>query len=80
MDQDQTAPLGAVWSGIILFASMNISSLKFTWINAADIKSKQHFQDKKIVVEYLLSQNTDFNQVQNIIYKGLYKQKPIHLY
>ena len=39
MDQDQTAPKGAVWSGFIMFDSMIESSLKCTWIYAADVKT-----------------------------------------
>ena len=35
MDPDLTAPLGAVWSGFIVFASMKKSSLKCTWLFAA---------------------------------------------
>ena len=34
-------------SGSIAFASMIKSSLKYTWIYAADIKSKQQYQDYK---------------------------------
>ena len=33
-------------SGFILFASMKKFSLKCTWTYAADIKSRQHFQNK----------------------------------
>ena len=36
MDPDHTAPLGAVWSGFIVFAPMIKLSLKWTWIHAAD--------------------------------------------
>ena len=36
-----------LWSGFIMFASMIESSLKWNWIYAADVKSRQHFQDKK---------------------------------
>ena len=46
MDPDQAAPKGAVWSGSIVFASMRNSSLKWTWVNAADVKSRLHFQYK----------------------------------
>ena len=35
MDQDQTASLGSVWSGIILFVPMKKSSLKCIWKYAA---------------------------------------------
>ena len=48
MDPDQTAPKGAVWSGFIVFASMVKSSVKYTWIYALDIKSRQHFKTKSI--------------------------------
>ena len=44
MDPDQTAPFGADWSGFILFASMKNSSLKTTWVYAADLKSRRNFQ------------------------------------
>ena len=43
--------LGAVWSGSILFASVIKSSLKGIWIYAEDVKSRQHFQDKNLLVE-----------------------------
>ena len=33
-------------SGVLLFASMNKFSLKYMWIYAADVKNRQHFQDK----------------------------------
>ena len=33
----------------ILFASMKKSSLKCTWISAAEVKSRQHFHAKKIM-------------------------------
>ena len=49
MDPDQTAPFGAVWSGFIVFASMIKNSLKCIWINAADVKSRRHFQDKNVL-------------------------------
>ena len=48
VDPDQTAPMGAVWSGSIVFATMIKSSLKSTWIYASDVKSR-HFQDKTIL-------------------------------
>ena len=34
-------------SEFIVFASIMKSSLKWTWVYAADIKSRQHFHDKK---------------------------------
>ena len=37
MDSDQTAPLGAVWSGFILFAFMIEISLKCILIDAANV-------------------------------------------
>ena len=43
MDQNQTAPSGAVCSGFIVFASLIKSSLKSIGIYAADVKSR-HFQ------------------------------------
>ena len=39
--------LGAVWSELILFTIKIKSSLRCTWINAADLKSRLHFQDKR---------------------------------
>ena len=51
MNPDQTAPKGAVWSGFIWFTSMKKSSLKCTWIYAAEVKSRQHFRDKRILAE-----------------------------
>ena len=44
MNQDQTAPKGAVWSAFIVFAS--VISLECIYIYAADIISRQHFLDK----------------------------------
>ena len=37
MDPDQTAPLGAVWSGFLVFASGIEISLECIWIYAADL-------------------------------------------
>ena len=50
MDPDQTDPLGAVWSGFIVFVSMIKSSFKSTWMYVAEIfkKSRRYFQDKNI--------------------------------
>ena len=48
MVPDQTAPLGAVWSGFILFASLKKSSLMVTWIYVADIKADYIYRTKKI--------------------------------
>ena len=48
MEPDQT-PYWAVWSGFIVFPSMIKSSLKWAWIYAADVKSRQYFQEKKFV-------------------------------
>ena len=47
MNPDQTAPVGAVWSGFIVFVSMIKSNLKWIWIYAADVTSR-YFQDKNI--------------------------------
>ena len=44
VDQDQTAPIGAVCSGSILFASILNFSVKFRQLFAADDFSKRHFQ------------------------------------
>ena len=44
VDPDQTAPLGAVWSGSTLFAYMQNVSLKSMQEDAADDISRQHFQ------------------------------------
>ena len=43
-DPDKIAPLGSVWSGFIVIAStiMIKASLNYTWMSAADVKSKQH--------------------------------------
>ena len=40
----------SVWSGFIMFAYMVKSSRKRTWIYAADVKRRPHFQDKNIGV------------------------------
>ena len=50
MDQDQTAPLGAVGSGSTLFAYMQIVSL-----NAADDISRRHFQMQIFLALYGLN-------------------------
>ena len=50
MDPDQTAPKGAVWSEPLLFAYMKKSNMKCTWIYAADVKGRLHFQDKIVFV------------------------------
>ena len=44
--------------GLIVFASMIKSSLKCTLIYEADVKSRQHFQDKNIVTGSALSMFT----------------------
>ena len=44
VDPDQTAPLGAVWSGSTLFAYMQNVSLKSLQEDAADDISRLHFQ------------------------------------
>ena len=44
MDPDQTAPLGAVWSGSTLFAYMQSVSLKSLQEDAAEDISRRHFQ------------------------------------
>ena len=43
-----TASLTLVWLGFIVFACMIKSSLKCTWLYAADVKSSQHFLEKKM--------------------------------
>ena len=43
VDPDQTAPLGAVWSGSTLFAYMQNVSLKSLQEDAADDISRRHF-------------------------------------
>ena len=58
MDLDQTTPKGSVWSGFIVFASMIKSSLKWTWILAAD----NIFRTKiigRVRVNQLRSQNAE---------------------
>ena len=47
MNPDQTAPLGAVWSGFIVFASL-IKVIQ-NQCYAADVISRQYFQDDKIL-------------------------------
>ena len=47
MDPDQTTPKGAVRSGLTWLAYMMKSSLKCSWMYAADIKSK-HFHGRKM--------------------------------
>ena len=49
MNPDQKAPLGAVWSGFIVFALMIKSSLKCFLLICNRCKSRQHFQDKNSV-------------------------------
>ena len=44
VDPDQTAPIGAVCSGSMLFASILISSVMLGNFFAADVFSRQHFQ------------------------------------
>ena len=43
VDPDQTAPLGAVWSGSALFAqaclSENLGSLRYVWIVPSEISA-----------------------------------------
>ena len=46
MDPDQTAPLGAVWSGFILFASMKNFLSEMHLMYAVDVKSRRQLQDK----------------------------------
>ena len=50
MDPDQTALLGAIWSGIIVFASM-IQIVWCIWIYAANVKKQTLFswQNKKYI-------------------------------
>ena len=49
MEPDQTPPLGAVWSGFLVFAP----TVKELWSviikYAADIISRQHFLDKNLL-------------------------------
>ena len=52
MDPDQTVPLGAVWLGLIVFALMIQSCLKFIWIYMQQMqkaetifKTKNYWQD-----------------------------------
>ena len=52
MDPDQTAPLGAVWSGSTLFAYMQNVSLKSLQEDAADNISRRHFQMKGYLVTF----------------------------
>ena len=44
VNPDQTAPLGAVWSGSTLFAYMQNVSLESLQEDEADDISRQHFQ------------------------------------
>ena len=44
VDSDQTAPIGAVWSGSTLFASIPNSSVMLGNYFAADDFSRRHFQ------------------------------------
>ena len=44
MDPDQTAPLGAVWTGSTLFAYMQKVCLKSLQEDAAGNINRQHFQ------------------------------------
>ena len=71
MDSDQTAFKGAVWSGFIVFAYMIKSSLKWTWIYAADVKSR-HFQDKEILAGYEL---TDMRRWNFLLFPYCLKEK-----
>ena len=74
MDLDQTASTGsslirvhsaclrADWSGSILFASIIKSSLKCTWIYAADVK-RRYFQD---------TQKQDITRLQSMVHHRKY--------
>ena len=71
MDPDLTAPL---WSGIIVIAFMIKTSLKCTCIYAADVISRQHFQDKKYWQDYKTS---DLNCFSETLTLWLYSWKLI---
>ena len=51
VDPDQTAPLGAVWSGSALFAqaylSKNLGSLRYIWIKRLQVVQST-FQEKSL--------------------------------
>ena len=49
MGPEQTAPLGAVCSGFMVFASMIKSNLNGVSIYAVDLTRRQHFHDENIV-------------------------------
>ena len=55
MDPDQTAPLGAVWSGSALFAYMQKVCLKSLQVDAADDINRWHFQMRVFLAFYGLS-------------------------
>ena len=71
VDPDQTA----VWMGFIEFSFMKKSSLKCTWIYAADLRSKQHFQNKNIDwIRVKITKSLNFNFYVCISYFWFYPQ------